>query len=102
MSHTVTYYRWSDKKPDHGQDIWYVYHSQFYGSVEVLFGKAEWQWEQIDETGLKTGSSCAYNEEDSNDPEVEGYMLTVFISGFHRDLENVKWCPADAFDHMFD
>ena len=100
MSHTVTYYRWSDKKPDDGQEIWYIYNSQFYGSVEVLFGKTEWEWEQVDDNG-PTGSSACYNGEDPNDPEVEGYRLSVFISGFHGDLECVRWCPADAFDHMF-
>lgn len=101
MSHTVTYYRWSDKKPADGQEIWYIYNNQWCGTMEVLFGKAEWQWEQVDENG-RTGTSASYNGEDPNDSEVEGYMLTVFISGFHGDLEYVRWCQADAFDHMFD
>jgi hypothetical protein len=33
---------------------------------------------------------------------VEGYTLSVFIAGFNGDLDNVMWCPADAFDKMFD
>jgi hypothetical protein len=100
MSHTVEYFRFSDKKPADGQEIWYVYHSRFYGSIEILFGKAEWQWEEVDENG-QTGSAVIYNGEDPSEM-VEGYTLSVFIAGFNGDLDNVMWCPADAFDKMFD
>ena len=101
MSHTVEYFRFTDKKPADGQEIWYVYHSTFYGSIEILFGKAEWQWEEVDENG-PTGGSAVYNGEDPTDPEVEGYILSVFIAGFRGDLDNVMWCPTDAFHNMFD
>jgi hypothetical protein len=100
MSHTVEYFRFADKKPADGQEIWYVYHSRFYGNIEISFGKAEWQWEEVDENG-PTGNSATYNGEDPSEM-VEGYKLSVFIAGFHGDLDNVMWCSADAFHDMFD
>jgi len=97
MSHTVTYYRWADTKPANGQEIWYIEANKREGDIQVKYGVAWFGWDEVDETGLKTGSSCGYNGEDA----VEGYVLSVSVGNYDLD-DSTMWCPAEAFDGMFD
>jgi hypothetical protein len=98
VSHTVEYFRIADKKPANGQEIWFIERpSGFYGTMDMKYGVAWYGWNEVDDRGLKTGSSCGYNGEDS----VEGHVLSVGVGSYDLD-DSTMWCPGDAFDGMFE
>lgn len=52
-----------DVKPEHGQEIWYIKESSFYGSYEFDLAQVEYQWDD------GNGCSICYDPEDSAQPE---------------------------------
>lgn len=98
MSHTVEYFRIADKKPADGQEIWFIERpSGFYGTMDMKYGVAAYGWDEVDELGIKTGSSCGYNGEAA----VEGYVLSVGVGNHDLD-DDTLWCPGEVFDGMFE
>ncbi len=52
-----------DVKPKHGQEIWYIKESYFYGSYEFDLAMVEYQWDN------DYGSGILYDPEDPAQPE---------------------------------
>ena len=58
----LVFHRVSEKKPKHGQEIWYIHNSNFYGTHEFKYETVEYIWEEVDEDGIWTGTSIGYLE----------------------------------------
>jgi len=56
---SINFYQVSEKMPNHGQEVWYLKYSPFYGSHEFAFTRIEYNWEEYDDKG-RTGVTIGY------------------------------------------
>jgi hypothetical protein len=100
MPRTLTLHTFSEKKPDHDQEIFYFRTSSFYSSVEPIFAKVEYSWFEYDENGDQTGLQIIY---DPGDPETpEGCQLEILLGWGNTFEETDLWCPATDVDNLVD
>ena len=102
---TLTFHTFAEKRPDHGQEVFTLHVSSFYGTVEARFATVEYTWLEVDEDGKPTGDQVLYDPADGSDgsgvgdvPEgcVLGFMLTG--DGWRSHNDHDLWCPASDVD----
>ena len=93
MAVQLTFYRLSEKKPEHREDIiWLKCNSSFgYESFEPRELSAEYSWFEVDEDGNQTGNQCCYTEGDGE--ILEGHVLEILFKGYNgRKLIDPREC----------
>jgi hypothetical protein len=96
MPRCLNLHTFAEKKPEHGQVIFLLRSSTFYGTVEPLFTEIEYTWVEVDENGGETGEQVLFDPEDPTPPE--GCRLELTLSYSEKDL----WCPASDVDGLIE
>jgi len=96
MAVQITFYRVSEKKPKHNEEIiWLKSTSNFgYDGFEPKEVTVEYCWFETDETGETTGVQCWYSEEDGE--TLEGHVLQIMFGGYFVE-DNWLWCSVDDY-----
>ena len=88
----------SDKAPKHNQEIWYILTPDFYGSYEFKYGTVQYSWEEIDESGLSTGSSFMYNP-NCKQPKMTKLSLAVCDDRYAHSLNpDTLWAACSQVE----
>ena len=103
MPVTITFYKISEKKPKHGQQVIYlrgISSFDMYG-YEPRETTAYYTWEEIDEEGEETGNSACYDPEEFPDIKVgetidEGYKLMIQFDEYIA-TDDVLWVDYDEY-----
>ena len=99
MPRTLTFHTFVEKRPAHGQEIFYFETSSFYSTVDGCFATVEYTWVEYDETG-PTGLQLIYDPQDSEAPE--GCRAEITLGRNHSYNEEDLWCPATDVDNLVD
>ena len=101
MAIQITFYRISEKKPKHNDEIIWLKPTGSFGyyGFEPREITVEYSWTEVDEKGSETGNQCCYSEEDGE--ELEGHKLEIIFSGYTAD-DNDLWCSIDDYWACFD
>lgn len=96
MAIQFTFYRVSEKKPKHNEEIiWLKSTSVFaYEGFEPKEVTVEYSWFEIDENGYPTGDQCCYSEEDGE--TLEDHVLQIIFDGYVVE-DSWLWCSVDDY-----
>lgn len=97
MPVTFTFYKISEKKPEHQQEIvWMHPISSFdYYGFEPKSCTVEYQWSEVDEEGFATGNAICYIDGDTDTPENHKIEI-LFGSWYAKD----DWLWMDINDYQ--
>ena len=105
MSITLTFHNFSERSPDHGQEIIYLRSISSFGSYgfDPRETTVEYLWELIDSGGNSVGSFVGYENGDTppeSDEEGCIYELRVSVDGSIME-DGCYWCSVDEwFDSL--
>lgn len=92
---TLNFRKFSDERPTHGQDVFYIDESEFYGSYEFRYGTVEYQWEEHDERG-PTGTNFLFEE---GEPQPPNTRLLGIVD--RRTMQpNTLWIACTAVESL--
>ena len=91
MPINLTFYKFAEKQPKHGEDIWLIDVSQFYGTYEFTYGDVEYGYEELDQDGNSTGTSFSYEE---GETAPENCKLYISFNGENMQ-PNDLWAYAN-------
>lgn len=100
-TYNLKFFLFKDKKPPNETDIFYVLASRFYGTYEIRYGRAVYDYEEIDEDGHPTGTTYFDVPDDIPEADKERLNLCVVVDGEVLD-DDTLWCPAKAVDLLLD
>ena len=102
MAVQITFYRLSEKKPEHYEDIIWLKNTTSYGIVESFEPRelsAEYCWFEVDEDGNQTGNQCCYTDGDGD--ILEGHVLEILFKGYIAQPEWL-WCSVEDYWNALD
>lgn len=101
MAVQFTFYRISEKKPKHNEDvIWLKSVSSFgYYGFEPKELTATYCWFEVDANGEHNGNECCYSEGDGE--SLEGHSLAIMFGGYTVEPDWL-WCSVDDYWDAFD
>jgi len=98
MPKSILFYKFSERKPEHDQSIWFVEESKFYSTYEFRFGTVEYRWDCLDECGEYNGGSFYYNP---GEDQPENTKLNIVVHGFVMS-DDMLWCSEEeAYSSLF-
>lgn len=95
MPKQLNFFKFSERIPEHDQEIWYV-KTHNYGGYEFKYGTVEWSWLCLDEDGHYDGSSIGYSKDY---PQPENTKLSYFIDGTSL-LDDFLWAPVEEIEKV--
>lgn len=96
MPRTLTLYTFAEKRPDHGQEIFYFATSSYYSTIEPHFASVEYTWVEYDAKGDWTGLQIVYDPDDAEPPD--RCRLEMILSDRKSYVESDLWCDASDID----
>jgi hypothetical protein len=94
------FYKLRDKEPEEGAEIIYIETSRFYGGYEFRFGRADYQYEEIDEEDDVPTGVFFCEVDDPEDPSIKVRKFLV-VNGEEVD-SSLLWAPAEDADKVLD
>ena len=102
MAVQITFYRLSEKKPEHYEEIIWLKNTTSYGIVESFEPRelsAEYCWFEVDEDGNQTGNQCCYTDGDGD--ILKGHVLEILFKGYIAQPEWL-WCSVEDYWNALD
>jgi len=97
MPKLLEFHTFAEKKPEHGQEIFYFHVRRFYNSVVPYFATIYHTWVEYDKDGKVTGISYCYNKGDT--PPDNCRIEIGCDEGWHINDTDL-WCPFESVDDM--
>ena len=97
MPVTFTFYRISERKPEHNQQIIWLQNrgDHYYHVFEPREVTVEYSWEELDDKGNFTGCSSCYDPDEIIE-DTSNLKLCIILDGHYAD-ENDLWCPVENY-----
>ena len=101
MAVQITFYRLSEKKPEHYEDIIWLKCTNYagYESYSPREITVEYCWFEVDEDGAQTGNSCCYSKEDGD--TLEGHVLEIMFDSYIAEPDWL-WCSIEDYWNALD
>ena len=100
MPVTIRFYKVSEKKPKHGEDIIWLRHAGSFGyyGYDPRQITVEYQWDIL-EDGEYNGTSCCYESQDDFKPDEAN--LVILFDG-QQATEDDLWIGVEEYWKCFD